>query len=152
MWATQTMPRCHSYAHPGAQGSPPSTAGQWLKLTLTEIHVCSLWRPYSATWLICWVQVGAVTVLSLPDVAWPGECAGNSSPTSPDTYRLRCMARCTWTVSYLLCSKVAKRGNRMQPACSHSTAMTAPWSTGFVAPKTMMNLPRLHFSRNLVLR
>ena len=47
---------------------------------------------------------------------------------------------------------IAKQGTPMPLTCSGSVAMTAPWSAGYVVPKTETKCHRLHYFRNLALR
>ena len=42
-----------------------------------------MWKPLSATWVICSALVGAVTAPLLPDAEWPEESSGNSCLSKP---------------------------------------------------------------------
>ena len=68
---TQTM------SAPGVRASLGLLMAElWLRWISTA--PCLMWKPLSATEVICYAPVGAVTVPLLPDVVWPGESSGNS--------------------------------------------------------------------------
>ena len=97
---------------------------------------CLMWRSLSATQVTCCALVG-------PDVVWPGESSGNYLSSPPGTSHPRCVARCTWPVSALLCSTVVKCGDRMPLMFSGSATMTMRRSAGYVALKSKTKNPKL---------
>ena len=84
---------------------------------------CLMWKPLSASLVICYAPVGAVTVPLLPD-AVPRESSRNSClPQPPDTSYPGCVARCTRPALARFCSMVAKRGDQRNPSRGGYTAM-----------------------------
>ena len=71
-------------------------------------------------------------------------------------YLSQCWPRSMWLYGVsrpqfcILCD--LNHGDRIPLTCNGSATRTAPWSTGFVAPKTEMKHPLLHWSRDLALR
>ena len=99
----------------------PSVAELWLKRMSTA--PCLMWKPLSASLVICYAPVGAVTVSLLPD-AVPRESSRNSCLSQPpDTSYPGCVARCTRPALARLCSMVAKHGDQRNPSRGGCTAM-----------------------------
>ena len=106
----------------------PSMAKLWLKRMSTA--PCLMWKPISATLLICCAVEGAMTVPLLPDVVWPGESSGNPSLSLPPvTSHPRYVARYMWPAFTRLCFMIAKRGHQRNPSCGNDRAMIG-WICG----------------------
>ena len=85
----------------------PAMAELWLKWK--SMAPCLMWKPLSATLVICCVPVGVVTVPLLPDAVWPGKSVQSGNvyvacsamlhgretwvPTEPELRQLRHNAR-----------------------------------------------------------
>ena len=108
-----------------------------LRLKWMSTAPCLMWKPLSATLVICCALVGAVTVPLLCGLGKVQEtlaCPNLQTPLIQDMWQGVCSLH---LLSYASCISIA---------------MNVPWSVGSVASKTEMKHPQLHYNRNLTSR